>query len=93
VNEIVRNWSITVNYSSYYIRLWLVNFLLLQPHPLLLLLIVDHALLYCATFNFNYCTSIIVAFLVSFNNEKVIADYIFSYFSSILFNCKCNSIE
>jgi len=35
---------ITVNYSSY-IRLWLVNFLLLQPHPLLLLLIVDHALL------------------------------------------------
>jgi len=29
------------NYSSY-IRLWLVNFLLLEPHPLLLLLIVDH---------------------------------------------------
>jgi len=24
--------------------LWLVNFLLLQPHPLLLLLIVDHTL-------------------------------------------------
>jgi len=43
---------ITVNYSSY-IRLWLVNFLILQHHPLLLLLIVDHALLYCATFNFN----------------------------------------
>jgi len=28
----VRNWPITVNYS-FYIRLWLVNFLLLQPHP------------------------------------------------------------
>jgi len=27
---LVRNWPITVNYSSY-IRLWLVNFL--QPHP------------------------------------------------------------
>jgi len=38
----VRNWPITVNYSSY-IRLWLVSFLLLQPH-LLLLFIVDHAL-------------------------------------------------
>jgi len=37
----VRNWPITVNYSSY-IRLWLVNFLLFQPHPLLLLLIVNH---------------------------------------------------
>jgi len=41
-NVRVRNWSITINYSSY-IRLWLVNFLLFQPHPLLLLLIVDHA--------------------------------------------------
>jgi len=38
----IRNWPITVNYSSY-IWLWLVNFLLLQPHPLLLLLIVDLA--------------------------------------------------
>jgi len=28
----VRNWSITIDYSSY-IRLWLINFLLLQPHP------------------------------------------------------------
>jgi len=28
----VRNWLITVNYSSYN-GLWLVNFLLLQPHP------------------------------------------------------------
>jgi len=28
----VRNWPITVNYFSYN-RLWLVNFLLLQPHP------------------------------------------------------------
>jgi len=28
----VRNWPITINYSSY-IRLWLVNFLLLQPRP------------------------------------------------------------
>jgi len=28
----VRNWPIAINYSSY-IRLWLVNFLLLQPHP------------------------------------------------------------
>jgi len=27
----VKNWPITINYSSY-IRLWLVNFLLLQPH-------------------------------------------------------------
>jgi len=27
----VRNWPITINYFSY-IRLWLVNFLLLQPH-------------------------------------------------------------
>jgi len=27
----VRNWPITVNYS-FYIWLWLVNFLLLQPH-------------------------------------------------------------
>jgi len=64
VNEVVRirNWPITFNYSSY-IRLWLVNFLLLLPHPLLLLLIVDHALLYCATFNFNYCISIIMYFL------------------------------
>jgi len=44
VDEAVRNWSFIVNYSSY-IRLWLVNFLLLQPHPLLLLLIVDYALL------------------------------------------------
>jgi len=40
---VLRNWPITVNYFSY-IRLWLVNFLLLQLHPLLLLLIVDHAL-------------------------------------------------
>jgi len=65
MNEVVRvrNWLITVNYSSY-IRLWLVNFLLIQPHPLLLLLIVDHALLHCATFDFNYCTSIIVVLLV-----------------------------
>jgi len=28
----VRNWPIITNYSSY-IRLWLVNFLLLQPYP------------------------------------------------------------
>jgi len=30
----VRNWSITVDYSSHF-QLWLINLLLLQPHPLL----------------------------------------------------------
>jgi len=37
-----RNWSITVKCKKNN-WLWLVNFLLLQPHPLLLLLIVNHA--------------------------------------------------
>jgi len=31
------------NHSQPLLRLWLVNLLLLQPHPLLLLLIVNHA--------------------------------------------------